>query len=117
MRNHPMLTMNPLRQRLVTGAAVTALALGMALGLGGGTAPSAHAEPRTSVDTGVRCVIQTGPGSYEFYLPGDTVIWVDAQGRWYYYQCMNDGEWTEAGGQALRAGTRLQATPLVTRSR
>jgi hypothetical protein len=114
----PMLTMKSIRQRLSTSAVLTALVLGVATALVGGQASSAHAEPKTPVDNGVRCAIQTGPGSYDFYLPGETVIWVDAQGRWHYYQCMNDGEWFEAGGQALRAGTTLRATPsVVTRTR
>src|SRR5438105_10643138 len=57
--------------------AVTASALSTTL---------AGAEP---VDPGVRCAAQTGPGSYEFFLPGERAIDKDGN-KWV---CGPDGKW------------------------
>ena len=44
------------------------------------------AEP---VDPGVRCAAQTGPGSYEFFLPGERAVDKDGN-KWV---CGPDGKW------------------------
>src|SRR5712692_2410327 len=44
------------------------------------------AEP---VDPGVRCAAQTGPGSYDFFLPGERAVDKDGN-RWV---CGPDGKW------------------------
>ena len=46
----------------------------------------AGAEP---VDPGVRCAAQTGPGSYEFFLPGERTVDRDGN-KWV---CGPDGKW------------------------
>ncbi len=42
-----------------------------------------------SVDPGVRCAAQTGPGSYDFYLPGERAVDKDGN-KWV---CGPDGKW------------------------
>ena len=46
----------------------------------------ASAEP---VDPGVRCAAQTGPGQYEFFLPGERAVDKDGN-KWV---CGPDGKW------------------------
>jgi hypothetical protein len=46
----------------------------------------AGAQP---VDPGVRCAAQTGPGSYEFFLPGERAVDKDGN-KWV---CGPDGKW------------------------
>jgi hypothetical protein len=50
---------------------------------------AASAAPREPVDPGVRCAAQTGPGSYEFYLPGERAVDKDGN-KWV---CGPDGKW------------------------
>ena len=50
------------------------------------SAALASAEP---VDPGVRCAAQTGPGSYDFFLPGERAVDKDGN-KWV---CGPDGKW------------------------
>ena len=106
-----------IRQRLATGVALTGLALGVLLGVAASDPPSAQAAPRRPVDTGVRCAVQTGPGNWEFFLPGETIVVVDANGNWHYYLCGSNGDWVPSGPVAITTNTRrvaqLPSNPLV----
>jgi hypothetical protein len=95
-----MLTMNPIRQRLVTGAAVTALALGVALGLAGGAAPSAHAELNDGGAAGI-CYWDG-----KAYSQGAEVVATDSRGVTHTYQCQANGTWL------IVALTRPPTSPL-----
>jgi len=61
------------------------------------------AEP---VDPGVRCAAQTGPGSYDFFLPGERAVDKDGN-KWV---CGPDGKW-------FRDYSSLQITPTTPGSR
>ena len=50
------------------------------------SAALASAEP---VDPGVRCAAQTGPGQYDFFLPGERAVDKDGN-KWV---CGPDGKW------------------------
>jgi hypothetical protein len=50
---------------------------------------AAAAESKEPADPGVRCAAKTGPGSYDFYLPGERVTDVNGK-RWV---CGPDGMW------------------------
>jgi hypothetical protein len=52
------------------------------------------------IDPGVRCAAQTGPGSYEFFLPGERAVDKDGN-KWV---CGPDGKW-------FRDYSSLQLTP------
>ena len=63
-----------------------AVALALATTASALSATLAGAEP---VDPGIRCAAQTGPGSYEFFLPGDRAVDKDGN-KWV---CGPDGKW------------------------
>jgi hypothetical protein len=58
-------------------------------------ATQAHAKPKHPVDDGVRCAIQTGPGQYDFYLPGEQIVYRDGAGNVHVMQCNEEGDWVE----------------------
>ncbi len=64
-----------------------------------GAATQAHAEGKNEhpVDDGTRCDIQTGPGQYDFYLPGDTFTYVvpGDHTEIHTLQCNDEGGWVE----------------------
>src|SRR5438105_566302 len=63
-----------------------ALAATLAASVVSVSAVQAFAEP---VDPGVRCAAQTGPGAYEFFLPGERAVDKDGN-KWV---CGPDGKW------------------------
>ena len=63
-----------------------AVALALAATASVASAAVVGAEP---VDPGVRCAAQTGPGSYEFFLPGERAVDKDGN-KWV---CGPDGKW------------------------
>ena len=60
----------------------------------------AGAQP---VDPGVRCAAQTGPGSYDFYLPGERAVDKDGN-KWV---CGPDGKWFRDYSSLQLTGTKL----------
>ncbi len=62
------------------------VALALAATASAFSAALASAEP---VDPGVRCAAQTGPGQYEFFLPGERAVDKDGN-KWV---CGPDGKW------------------------
>src|SRR2546426_166064 len=72
-------TRSPRRTRAMIFAFTCALALSV-------PAVSAQAE---SADPGVRCAASTGPGQYEFFLPGERAVDKDGN-KWV---CGPDGKW------------------------
>ncbi len=83
-----MLTITTIRQRLATGAAVSALALGMAVGLGAREVPSAHAMqwPRLCV------YYNQDTGEVEFHLPGESLV-IETGAGGAFLECGWDGRW------------------------
>ena len=60
----------------------------------------AGAEP---VNPSVRCAAQTGPGSYDFYLPGERAVGKDGN-KWV---CGPDGKWFRDYSSLQLTGTKL----------
>jgi hypothetical protein len=68
----------------------TKIALATALAAAALIAPTAaYATDNAPADPGVRCAAKTGPGQYEFYLPGEKVT--DIHGN--KWVCGPDGQW------------------------
>ncbi len=85
-----MLTITTIRQRLAIGAAVSALALGVALGLGTQEVPSAHAMVWPWL-----CVYYNqDTGEVEFHLPGEGIVIETAAGG-HIFECGEGGRWKQ----------------------
>jgi hypothetical protein len=72
---------------------------------------SAYAEPR-SPDPGVRCAAQSGPGQYEFFLPGERATDKDGN-KWV---CGPDGKWFRDYSSRIRVRSQV-SKPLVSVAR
>jgi hypothetical protein len=111
-----MFSLTPIRHRLVAGAALAALALGVAGGLVGGPADPAYAAPKVipgrSPDG--NCYVQDSEtGEFTIYLPGEWVT-VEENGRYVVYTCMG-GDWVSIFGVAEIVQLPT-STPFPTRS-
>ena len=73
---------------------VAALVIGSAvLGVSTGQAEARDNHP---ADNGVRCAYYNQEtGELEFYLPGQSLLVQDSDGRWHYLWCGEDGNWKD----------------------
>jgi hypothetical protein len=75
---------------LVLGAAIVGLSV-----------DSAEAAPKDPKDNGERCsldgetVVPPSENDYEFYVPGDHELALDANGKQRMLQCQKDGTWKD----------------------
>lgn len=92
-----------IRHRLT--ALATALLLGVAVSTG--TTGQAEARDNRPVDNGVRCLYYDPvTGEMDFYLPGDNIFVLDANGDYVMLTCGSDGNWHDGLQTPSRARGR-----------
>jgi hypothetical protein len=102
--------------RMLVGAVVVAAALAAVAAAPASADNKKNEHPK---DDGTRCAVQTGPGSFDFYLPGESISVPQADSGngpvEHEYTCDDEGTWVEqTRTQPTTSGPRHLYTRPVT---